>query len=61
MHADEISLMDRIRLPQYESYDDLLACEAWNAGLKSLNAHLANCLADAGQKNGVERQFILPA
>lgn len=42
-------MTDPLRLPPYESYDEMLACEAWTAGLADLNAHLANTLAHWGQ------------
>ncbi len=41
--------MDRLNLPTYESYDEMLACPAWIAGLDDLNAHLANTLSRWGQ------------
>lgn len=42
-------MSDSLNLPEYETYDDLIACDAWQAGLQDLNAHLATSLTDAGQ------------
>lgn len=42
-------MIENLKLPTYESYDDMLACGAWTAGLDDLNTHLANTLSHWGQ------------